>query len=249
MSPVPHDSWAEVYDMAYEESFGTFYTRLTEATLEWVGDRVSPDARIIDFGAGTGRLTLPLAARGYAVTAVEPSAAMLRQLEAKCRASKSSHVYPVRTVRAKMQDPLPSGKHDLALCVFTVVLYLTDAESLASAMRTARRALRPGGLLLLDIPSSDLFQSYTRVTERMHRQVIVRGKGAGLFDYEESLHVCLPDGEWIDYEDRFPIRCWQPEAVLDAAAKAGLAHLEDVSSSFVGSGSSYHLFQAPSPSP
>lgn len=27
---TPHESWAEVYDIAYEEAFGTFYTDLSK---------------------------------------------------------------------------------------------------------------------------------------------------------------------------------------------------------------------------
>ena len=30
----PHSSWAEVYDIAYQRSFGDFYTRLTDATVD-----------------------------------------------------------------------------------------------------------------------------------------------------------------------------------------------------------------------
>jgi ubiquinone/menaquinone biosynthesis C-methylase UbiE len=40
-------------------------------------------ARVADLGAGTGHLALPLAARGLAVTALEPAHAMLSALEAR----------------------------------------------------------------------------------------------------------------------------------------------------------------------
>jgi len=81
MSAQPHASWADVYDLAYEHSFGEFYARLTDKTIEWVAERVRPPAAIVDFGAGAGRLSVPLAAMGFDVTAVDPCAAMLGQLE------------------------------------------------------------------------------------------------------------------------------------------------------------------------
>jgi 2-polyprenyl-3-methyl-5-hydroxy-6-metoxy-1,4-benzoquinol methylase len=38
-----------------------------------------PGGSIVDFGAGTGRLAIPLARAGYRVTAVEPSSAMRKR--------------------------------------------------------------------------------------------------------------------------------------------------------------------------
>lgn len=63
MSVQPHSSWADVYDLAYQRSFGEFYNHLTDATVEMIVGRIRPPARIVDFGAGTGRLSIPLALR------------------------------------------------------------------------------------------------------------------------------------------------------------------------------------------
>ena len=59
MSTLPHSSWANVYDLAYEHSFGEFYGSFSEATVETIVGRIQPPARIVDFGAGTGRLPIP----------------------------------------------------------------------------------------------------------------------------------------------------------------------------------------------
>ncbi|MFQ3671227.1 MAG: class I SAM-dependent methyltransferase, partial [Verrucomicrobiia bacterium] len=83
MTKRPHASWAEVYDLAYERTFGGLYHGLTEATLAWITKTVPAPARIVDFGAGTGRLSLPLSRAGYRVTAVDPSAEMLAQMRGK----------------------------------------------------------------------------------------------------------------------------------------------------------------------
>ena len=82
-SPIPHDSWAETYDVAYEKPFGGFYESLTTATLELVLGTILPPVRIVDFGAGTGRLSIPLAGHGFQMDAVDPSVGMLDQLRAK----------------------------------------------------------------------------------------------------------------------------------------------------------------------
>ena len=80
---VAHNSWAKVYDRAYKESFGTFYKELTECTLEVIKEEFSECLKVIDFGAGTGRLSLPLSQLGYKVTAVDASEEMLKELQKK----------------------------------------------------------------------------------------------------------------------------------------------------------------------
>ena len=98
MTDQPHSSWARVYDIAYERSFGRFYHELTRATLDLITERVRPPARVVDFGAGTGRLSLPLAKLGHEVTAVEPCLEMLHELERK---KQDAVVHPVYT---RMED-------------------------------------------------------------------------------------------------------------------------------------------------
>ena len=78
-----HDSWAKVYDLAYQESFGSFYKGLTELTLSVIQEEISKESEVVDFGAGTGRLSCPLSDLGYQVTAVDASSEMLKELETK----------------------------------------------------------------------------------------------------------------------------------------------------------------------
>ena len=52
-----HESWAHVYDEVYRRSFGTFYTDFTNVTLDVVYEHIFHGGHIVDFGAGTGRLS------------------------------------------------------------------------------------------------------------------------------------------------------------------------------------------------
>ncbi len=230
----PHDSWSEVYDLAFEEQFGAFYQALTDATIASIEELVPAGARIVDFGAGTGRLAIPLANMGYAVTAVEPSGPMLDVLRARDTTNR------VTCVQSTLPDYRADTGSDLALCVFTVVSYLLDALALRDALHSASAALKPGAKMLIDIPSRQLFQSHSSVTSRMQRSVLVQPCGVNTYLYQEHLTV-KHDDSTQSFSDEFTIRYWTTDEVLQAARECGLELLEDWSEPFRMTGSGYYL--------
>jgi SAM-dependent methyltransferase len=111
-----------------------------EPALRWVVDRLGlePGARVLDLGAGTGKLTRGLAALGLDVVAVEPGAAMLEQLRAA--------VPGVEALQGSAEAiPLPDASVDAAAA--GQAFHWFDRER---ALPELRRVLRPsGGLGLL----------------------------------------------------------------------------------------------------
>lgn len=241
--PAPHSSWAEVYDLVYERSFGEFYRELTAATLEVVCRCAQPPARIVDFGAGTGRLAIPLAEMGFEVTAVEPCREMLDQLKAKQGGAGLNRVCSTMGGFPADRD----GEFDLALCVFTVLLYLLDEEALKKSLEAAWRVLKAGGLMLIDIPTRELFQGYSRSDELMSRSVTIDSEGGGLFSYHEEVELRGPDGEAVSYEDRFQIRYWPPARVTGVLREVGFVVEKDLSREFCGAGAQYYLLRKAQP--
>jgi SAM-dependent methyltransferase len=233
---IPHDSWAAGYDHLYEASFGAFYQQLTAATLEVITSAVAPPARVLDFGAGTGRLALPLAARGYEVTAVDTSAQMLAVLAQKPGAAR------VVTHVGRMQDFTTEQGHDLATCVFTVLLYLLTEEDLAQSIAAAARALRPGGQFLIDIPSRQLFQSAEYGDHNCSRRVRITPVTRQIFDYEETSSIQM-GGEVRHFEDHFQIRYWPSGFVRAVLLENGFEIIRDLSADFAATGSDYLLLR------
>ncbi len=90
---------------------------------------------VVDLGAGTGLLALPLAARGIAVRAVEPASAMLEVLR---EAVRELAVEPVHA--AAEETGLPGGAASLVLVADA--LHWVEPEA---AGREAARLLAPGG--------------------------------------------------------------------------------------------------------
>ena len=100
------------------------------------------DMAALDYGAGTGLLTLALAARVRRVLAVDSSAGMLAVLAQKARAGGA----PVETLHADFaQDPLPAGPFDLVASAMTLH-HVADVDLL---FRKCFALLAPGGRIAL----------------------------------------------------------------------------------------------------
>lgn len=72
------DRWADVYD----EYFAGFFGESREATLAVLAE-LARGGPVLELAVGTGRLAIPLAARGLAVHGIDASEAMVAKLRAK----------------------------------------------------------------------------------------------------------------------------------------------------------------------
>lgn len=97
--------------------------------------------RIADVAAGTGHVALPLSARGFDVTAIEPARAMLDRLEAVAR----ERALPLRAVHG-VAEALPLADQSVDLVVVADALHFLDAERTACEIR---RVLVPQGALAI----------------------------------------------------------------------------------------------------
>ncbi len=98
---------------------------------------------VLDVGCGTGVLVLRLAADGVVVTAVDPAAASLDVARAKPGADAVTWLHGDATT-------LPPLAVDLAVMTGNVAQVFVDDDAWAATLDGVRRALRPGGLLVLE---------------------------------------------------------------------------------------------------
>ncbi|GAA2904611.1 class I SAM-dependent methyltransferase [Nonomuraea rubra] len=104
------------------------------AAVRWALDP-APGPRVLDLGAGTGKLTATLAALGADVTAVEPDPAMLSELRRELPA--------VRALPGSAEAiPLPDGSVDAVLAGNAMHWF-----DMAVAGPEIARVLAPGGIL------------------------------------------------------------------------------------------------------
>jgi SAM-dependent methyltransferase len=127
--------------LTHASSFGAAATAYAEhrpdyarAAVQWALEP-APGSRVLDLGAGTGKLTATLLAVGADVTAVEPDPAMLTELR---RALPD-----VRALAGSAEAiPLPDGSVDAVLAGNAMHWF-----DMAVAGPEIARVLAPGGLL------------------------------------------------------------------------------------------------------
>lgn len=109
--------------------------------------------RLLDVACGTGKSFLPMLRRGWEVSAVDASAAMVSLAREK---AGDAATLAVRDMRR-----LPRlGAFDLVWCLDDAVNYLLTPSELAAALGGFARNLRPGGLCLFDVNTMAMYESF-----------------------------------------------------------------------------------------
>lgn len=124
---------------------------------------------LLELGCGTGRLTIPLAEAGFEVVGLDRSAPMLEVARAKLAALEPEARARVQFVEADMTDFALPERFGLVFAVFRGFMLLLDVKSQLAALAAARRHLRPGGRLLIDLfdPRLDWLPPGTQMPERV----------------------------------------------------------------------------------
>jgi SAM-dependent methyltransferase len=129
-----YDSLSDLYDLEYAHDYDLpFWLSLADR-------EVGP---VVEWGAGTGRLVVPLAAAGNDVSAVELSRQMIERGMEKSES--------VDWVVGDMRSATLEQRYGLAVCAFNSFLCLKSVEDALAFLRNARRHLLPGGLLGIEV--------------------------------------------------------------------------------------------------
>jgi SAM-dependent methyltransferase len=236
----PHDNWGEYYDYVYEQTFGGYYNALTADTLQVI-KQILPDGSIIDFGAGTGRLAIPLAEQGYKVVAVEKSAGMVNEFKRKLSRGKAE--IEIHNCSISEYD---GSNADLAIALFTVLSYSFSEEELTKNLQAICKSVRTGGYFFFDLPSTLFFQVgriIQKESANLNRIVDIGAtEQLDIYTYHERCSGVF-DGKEFSYEDEFKIRYWELSAVEQILNENGFIDTKQTFPQFNSTGSTYKLFK------
>lgn len=133
-----YEGSAHLYDLFDQKpNVGFFYHYAAQAGV------------ILDIGAGTGRIALPLAERGVRVTCIEPSPAMRREFERKL-AQRVDLATRIRLIAADARS-FDAGRTFPAAFLSGTFDHFLDEEERRSSLVNIARHLVPNGLLVFDV--------------------------------------------------------------------------------------------------
>ncbi|MEM7140366.1 MAG: class I SAM-dependent methyltransferase [Actinomycetota bacterium] len=107
--------------------------------------RLAGDGRAVEFAIGTGRVALPLAARGVDVCGMDISEAMLSEL--RCKPGADS----VETIVGDMTSTSMGDDFSLAYLVFNTINNLRSQDAQVACFVNAARHLHPGGRFVVEV--------------------------------------------------------------------------------------------------
>jgi SAM-dependent methyltransferase len=226
------DWWRDFFDATYRDLWAARTTPERtaldvdgiEAVLVQHG--APKPARIVDLGCGDGRVAVALAVRGHHVTGLDYSASML----AAARDRAAQFGAEIELVEA---DVRAAHQHvtgvDVALSWYTSFGYFDDTADDLAALESAREALAPGGLLLLELQHRDRVaaihadSSPQRIYEERPDGIVLRELWFDPVRGRAGEHVRQLRSDGTAEDRAFSLRVYSATELAALCAAAGLA--------------------------
>lgn len=215
------DYFAEFATRYDEGTSPEFDPAVIDLTVDVLAE-LAADGSALEFAIGTGRVALPLAARGVPVHGIELSAAMAEQLHRK------DHSRRIGVTIGDMATTRVDGSFRLVYLVFNTIGNLTTQDQQVMCFANAAAHLEPGGCFVIEVIVPDL----RRLPPGEDARVFSHAPGRVGYDrytdfvaQQAMSHHFVADGSGVR-ESRMPFRyVWPSE--LDLMAKLAGMSLRD----------------------
>ena len=202
--------------------------------------RIDPGSAVIDVCCGSGHVTKELIQRGYHVTGIDSSFALIA-LARRDLPGVDFRVQEVQQLRVEKQ-------FDAALSTFDSLNHLLTLEGLRGALRSVRRVLKPGGLFLFDM---NLEEAYCADSRRWSATVEEDSVGLVRGTYDPGTKMASTELIWFKRADNEELwerrcsivqqRCYTQMEITVGLADAGFSRIEAVSGRQAGMSSELAL--------
>jgi SAM-dependent methyltransferase len=139
------EMWGEEAARRYDaQAAAMFAPDVLERTVDFLAG-LAGTGRALELAIGTGRVAVPLAARGVPVVGIELSEPMVAQLRTKV----DEHAIPV--VIGDMATATAPGTFTLVYLVFNTLSNLLTQDEQVACFRNVAAHLRPGGCFVIEV--------------------------------------------------------------------------------------------------
>ena len=194
---------------------------------------------VLELGCGTGRVLIPIASAGIAITGLDLSEYMLAVCQEKLSRQPKAVQDRVKLVHASMTGFDLQATFSLVTTPFRSFQHIVDVEDQLSCLRSANRHLISGGKLILDLFNMDPRRilhdpKYTIEKEdfggvelpdgtTLRRTYRMAGfhRAAQYNDIELIYYLTAPDGETRRLVQGFPMRYFFRYEVEHLLARCG----------------------------
>lgn len=182
--------------------------------VKWLIERgILPGADLLDAGCGTGRYASELARRGYVVRGIDASPELIDEANRSLADAPNTVTFGVADILT-----LPAARYDAILCRGVLNDVIED-EDRRSVFASFSKALRPAGVLILDVREWETSAS-RKLREPVFRKSVATARGKLTFRSVTELdgenrrlviserHTLVDDGQERSSDYVFVMRCW-----------------------------------------
>jgi SAM-dependent methyltransferase len=195
MAAMPSDVWGAELAARYDGADGEMFS---PARLDPCVDALASLAGggpALEFAVGTGRVALPLSARGVPVSGIELSPHMAAKLRAKAGAGA------VPVTIGDMTTTRVDGEFTLVYLVYNTIENVTSQDEQVAVFANAARHLAPGGRFVVEVEVPSLVGlpagQRGRVFDLSPEHVGVDTHDDPVGQLLSSHHWTLVDGRWV----------------------------------------------------
>jgi ubiquinone/menaquinone biosynthesis C-methylase UbiE len=118
-----------------------------EQIITAIEHRLKSNHRILDVGCGYGRITIPLATRGYRIEGIDLSPTLIQHAQAAAKASSVR----VKFILGSMCDlPYEENSFDAIICLWSAFHELLTKKEQLQAIRSMQYVLKKGGVAMIE---------------------------------------------------------------------------------------------------
>ena len=141
---MPQDHFGEDVAARYDDDTVMFDPAVVDPAVDFLAE-LAGDGAALELGIGTGRIALPLSARGIRVAGIDLSEAMVARLRAKPGAEE------VMVTIGDFATTRVEGEFALVYLVFNTIGNLTTQDEQVACFANAAQHLAPGGCFVIEL--------------------------------------------------------------------------------------------------